>query len=405
KSLNIQFDGVHDYRGIEDFPKLNQLYAFSQTIGGKKLINSDIKGSALTYNAEKQTLYVPFSLMTERTVNYDGYVPDFVKSTAGSDTYFAMNEKQVNGNRLTITSDGLTVSDVSKADFDNLEKMEYNAKIDLSSQTYNIPDQFKNGGAYNISVPIYDHYFTVDHSVNISADSGKTYIENQPVTEAEFLADIHAKTDDGSTVTSDFADKVDFMTPGTYTVTLQSENNSGLKAAPVQVNVTIKEKTAITADEKITYKVDTSKTEAEFLADIKAKTNDGTAITSDFATVVDLSKPGKYVVTLNAENDLQKALPVQVTVIVEKETPIPDPTPNPTPTPDPSPTPNPVIKPNVNKPEVPSHKIPSLTVNEKKAKAETSKEALPKTGDSLPVAGATVGFLLISLSWFVSRKK
>lgn len=41
--------------------------------------------------------------MTERTVNYDGYVPDFVKSTAGSDTYFAMNEKQVNGNRLTIT--------------------------------------------------------------------------------------------------------------------------------------------------------------------------------------------------------------------------------------------------------------------------------------------------------------
>ncbi|MBA5844766.1 LapB repeat-containing protein, partial [Escherichia coli] len=79
--------------------------------------------------------------------------------------------------------------------------------------------------------------------------------------------DIHAKTDDGSTVTSDFADKVDFKTPGTYTVTLQSENNSGLKAAPVQVNVTIKEKTAITADEKITYKVDTSKTEAAFLAD------------------------------------------------------------------------------------------------------------------------------------------
>lgn len=60
--------------------------------------------------------------MTERTVNYDGYVPDFVKSTASSDTYFTMNEQQVNGNRLTITSDGLTVSDVSKTDFDNLEK-------------------------------------------------------------------------------------------------------------------------------------------------------------------------------------------------------------------------------------------------------------------------------------------
>ncbi|EAG1546678.1 class 1 internalin InlK [Listeria monocytogenes] len=408
-SLNIQYDGVHDYRGIEDFPKLNQLYAYGQIIGGKKLINSDIKSSKLTYNAENQTLYVPFNLMTDRTVNYDGYVPDFVKSTASSDTYFTMNEQQVKGDRLTITSDGLTVSDVSKADFDNLEKMEYNARIDLSYQSYNTPDQFKNGGSYTISMPIYDHYFTVDHSLNISADSEKTYIEDQPVTEAKFLEDIHAKTDDGSNVTSDFADKVDFKTPGTYTVTLQSENNAGLKAAPVQVQVTIKEKTAITADEKITYKVDTSKTEAEFLADIKAKTNDGTAITSDFATAVDLSKPGKYVVTLNAENDLQKAAPMQVTVTVEKETPIPDPTPTPTPTPDPSPTPeptpSPVINPNVNKPEVPSYKISSITVKENDVKKETSKNALPKTGDSLPVGGISVGFLLIGLSFIVSRKK
>ncbi|MCV43182.1 class 1 internalin InlK [Listeria monocytogenes] len=406
-SLNIQFDGVHDYRGIEDFPKLNQLYAYAQTIGGKKIINSDIKSSKLTYNAENQTLYVPFSLMTERTVNYDGYVPDFVKSTASSDTYFTMNEQQIKGNRLTITSDGLTVSDVSKADFDNLEKMEYNARIDLSYQSYNIPNQFKNGGTYTISEPIYDHYFNVDHSLNISADSEKTYIENQPVTEATFLADIHAKTDDGSTVTSDFTDKVDFNTPGTYTVTLQSENNAGLKAAPVQVQVTIKAKTAITADEKITYKVDASKTEAEFLADIKAKTNDGTAITSDFAAAVDLSKPGKYVVTLNAENDLQKAAPMQVTVTVEKETPIPDPTPTPTPDPSPTPepTPSPVINPKINKPEVPSYKIPSITVKENNVKAEISKKALPKTGDALPVGGISVGFLLIGLSFIVSRKK
>ncbi|EAE2081950.1 class 1 internalin InlK [Listeria monocytogenes] len=419
KSLNIQYDGVHDYRGIEDFPKLNQLYGYAQMIGAKKVINSNIKSSVLTYNAENQTLYVPFTIMNERTVNFDGYVPDFVKSTASNDTFFTMNEKQVNGNRLTISSDGLTVSDVSKTDFDNLEKMEYNARIDLSYQSYNTPEQFQNGGSYTISMPIYDHYFTVDHSLNISADSEKTYIENQPVTEAEFLADIHAKTDDGSTVTSDFAEKVDFKTPGTYTVTLQSENNSGLKAAPVQVNVTIKEKTAITADEKISYKVDTSKTEAEFLADIKAKTNDGTAITSDFATAVDLSKPGKYVVRLNAENDLQKAAPMQVTVTVEKETPIPDPTPDPTPTPEPTPTPDPtpdpsptpeptpspVINPNVNKPEVPSYKIPSITVKENNVKAETSKNALPKTGDSLPVGGISVGFLLIGLSFIVSRKK
>lgn len=42
----------------------------------------------------------------------------------------------------------------------------------------------------------------------------------------------------------------------------------------------------------------------------------------------------------------------------------------------------------------------------KKLKQKQAKEALPKTGDSLPVAGATVGFLLISLSWlFLGKNK
>ncbi|EBF5159951.1 TPA: class 1 internalin InlK [Listeria monocytogenes] len=421
KTLYVQFCGIHDYRGIENFPKLTQLYAYGQNIGAKKLINSEIKSSALTYNADNQTLYVPFTIMTERTVNYDGYTPDFLKSTSSSNTFFSMNEQEINGSRLTITSDGLTVSNVSKTDFDNLEKMEFNARIDLPYDTYNSPDQFKNGGSYTISGPVYDHYFTVDHSLTITADSDKTYVQNNAVTEAAFLADIHAQSDDGSAVTSDFADKVDFTTPGTYTVTLQSENNAGLKADPVQVNVTIKATTTITADSSITYKTDTSKTEAEFLKDIQAKTNDGTTITSDFATVVDFSKPGKYVVTLNAENDLQKGAPVQVTVIVEGETPVPDPTPTPDPTPDPDPTPSPtpdptpnpvVVTPSVDKPVTPIPSIPSLTVDEEKeAKTKTSVKtaastnALPKTGDSLPVAGMTVGALLIGLSWMVSRRK
>ncbi|MBC2249362.1 class 1 internalin InlK [Listeria sp. FSL L7-0123] len=418
-NLNVQFCGIHDYRGIENFPKLTQLYAYGQNIGAKKLINSEIKSSALTYNADNQTMYVPFTIMTERTVNYDGYTPDFLKSTSSSNTFFSMNEQEINGSRLTITSDGLTVSNVSKTDFDNLEKMEFNARIDLPYDTYNSPDQFKNGGTYTISGPVYDHYFTVDHSLTITADSDKTYVENKAVTEAAFLADIHAQSDDGSAVTSDFADKVDFTTPGTYTVTLQSENNAGLKADPVQVNVTIKATTTITADNSITYKTNTSKTEAEFLKDIQAKTNDGTTITSDFATMVDFSKPGKYIVTLNAENDLQKGAPVQVTVIVKDETPVPDPTPTPDPTPDPDPTPSPtpdptpnpvVVTPSVDKPVTPIPSIPSLTVDEKKAtttsvKTAASTNALPKTGDSLPVAGVTVGALLIGLSWMVSRRK
>ncbi len=137
--------------------------------------------------------------------------------------------------------------------------------------------------------------------------------------------------------------------------------------------------------------------------------------------MVDFSKPGKYIVTLNAENDMQKGAPVQVTVIVEGETPVPDPTPTPDPTPDPDPTPSPnpdptpnpvVVTPSVDKPVTPIPSIPSLTVDEKKetktttsVKTAASTNALPKTGDSLPVAGVTVGALLIGLSWMVSRRK
>lgn len=64
-----------------------------------------------------------------------------------------------------------------------------------------------------------------------------------------------------------------------------------------------------------------------------------------------------------------------------------------------------VIKLNVNKLEVLSYKILFLIVNEKKVKVEISKEVLFKIGDFLFVVGVIVGFLLISLSWFVFRKK
>lgn len=48
----------------------------------------------------------------------------------------------------------------------------------------------------------------------------------------------------------------------------------------------------ITADEAIIYEKGITKSATDFLTDIHATTNDGSAITSNFATVVDLNTPG-----------------------------------------------------------------------------------------------------------------
>ncbi|MBC2254084.1 LapB repeat-containing protein [Listeria ivanovii] len=437
KSLNIQFCGVHDYRGVEDFPKLTTLSAYGQAVGGSELITSTIKSSVLTFDEENKTLYIPFSIMTERPVNFDGYTPDFLKSTSSRDTYFTMNDQVVDGSRLTITSEGLTVNGISKTDFDNLEKMEYNARVDLSYGSYNAPPNMTIG-SYTISSPTYDHYFDIDHSLNIVADQEMSCIEYQSITEEQFLADIHAETDDGSVVTSDFTEKVDFSNPGTYTVTLQSENNAGLKAAPVQVEFIVLAKTAITAEPEITYEIDATKNEAQFLDDVAAKTNDGTVVTSDFKEVVNLAKSGEYIVTLHATNDKQSADPVQVTVKIPEMTTVPGVTPSPdatasvtpkteTSTPNQSATPS--VAPKFGQEEVASadsaspdlkattkskaditksEKVTSKTIKaQEKAEIKTNKakKDLPKTGDSLPLQSVTIGLLLVAISLLISRKK
>ncbi|MDG0896042.1 MucBP domain-containing protein [Listeria innocua] len=74
----------------------------------------------------------------------------------------------------------------------------------------------------------------------------------------------------------------------------------------------------INADSEIHYPQGTEKTEAEFLKDVQAQTTDDLAIKSDFETMVNLKKVGKYTVTLNVENmDGIKATPKEVTVYID----------------------------------------------------------------------------------------
>ncbi|ECB9647323.1 LPXTG cell wall anchor domain-containing protein [Listeria monocytogenes] len=386
-TLFVQFCGVNDFRGIDSFPKLLNLSAYGQNVGRTVLINSTIKSSSLNFDEANQTLFVPFTLMTQRSVNFDGYMFPFTTNTGSSGTYFTLNDTQINGSRLSIDDKGITVSGITKDYFDSITKMEYNALYNSPAGSYQTPPSFNS---YSVSGGSYDHYFDIDHTLNITSDSKISYNEQTTVTEEQFLTDIHAETDDGTPVTSDFDSVVDLNKPGVYTVTLNAEN-AGLKAAPKQVTVTILEKPVITANNSITYTKDTTKTEQQFLQDIAAKTSDGSKVTSDFDSVVDLAKVGTYKVTLNAVSaDGLNADPVivLVNVVAGNEPPTP-PGPGPDPTPDPTPNPNnPNINPNPDN---------GQSANSENASNPSNSEvnvALPNTGDASQATTVLIGIII-----------
>ncbi|HAA9812015.1 TPA_asm: cell wall anchor protein, partial [Listeria monocytogenes] len=101
----------------------------------------------------------------------------------------------------------------------------------------------------------------------ITADKEITYTKNAEVSITEYLAAIHAKTNDGSPIESDFATAVNWGTAGDYTVTLRSTNEDGVEAIPVEVTVHIAKSPApvITADKEITYAKNAEVSITEFL--------------------------------------------------------------------------------------------------------------------------------------------
>ncbi|MPR71971.1 LPXTG cell wall anchor domain-containing protein [Listeria monocytogenes] len=404
-TLDATFCQIDDFGGIEQFPSLTSFNGEQQRFEAAEF--KDIKSSQLTFNATAQTLFFPFNLLTKQTIlNFDG--TPLAYSTNAAEQLVEMDSSYVQtDDKMSVTQEGITFSGFTQADFDSLNVFYIMALFDgpnaakpanLANGTYDIKNNFSIEG------------FNIDHSVKITAEDA-SYIQGETVTPEQFLKDIKADAN-GATITSDFAEKVDFSKPGTYTVTLNAENTAGLKGEPVQVTVTIIEKTVITAEAEVSYDMNATKSEADFLADIKAVTNDGTAITTDFATAVDLTKAGEYTVTLNAENDNQKATALKVTVKVKDTTPTPDPDPTPTPEPSTDPGTDPAADPiysddsssSVKDPSVKKSSDPILFFSASKA-PKSSTKTLPKTGDSLPVTGVVAGFLVLGLGVLIARKK
>ncbi|ECB9806913.1 LPXTG cell wall anchor domain-containing protein [Listeria monocytogenes] len=395
--FNASFCRIEDFRGIEKFPSLTNFNGEQQRYEAAELKN--IKSSQLTFDAAEQTLFFPLSLLNEQTVlNFDG-IP-LTYSTNPADYLVEMESSYVaTEDKTSVNQQGITFNSFSQADFDSLKTLYVWAPFDGVNVAK--PANLANG-TYKINPIMSIEVFNVDHSVNITAED-VSYIQGEAVTPEQFLKDIKADAN-GATITSDFAEKVDFSKPGTYTVTLNAENTVGLKGAPIQVTVTITEKTVITAKAEVSYDKNTAKSEVDFLTDIKAATNDGTAITTDFATAVDLTKAGEYTVTLNAENDNQKATPLKVTVKVKDVIPVPDPTPTPNPSTDPGTEKESVYSSDSNSGVKKSSDPINLFFSASPPPKSTTK-TLPKTGDSLPLSGVVAGFLVLGLGVLIARKK
>ncbi|EAG2312968.1 LPXTG cell wall anchor domain-containing protein [Listeria monocytogenes] len=386
-TLSIQFCGVNDFRGIDTFPSLTNLSANGQNIGGSVLIKSDITSEVLNYNKTNQTIFIPFTLMTSRSINFDGVPFPFTTDASDAGTYLSFNNQQIDGSRLTIDDTGITVSGITPEYLRTITKMEYNAFYDNPAGSYATPPNFTS---YSVSGGTYDQFFDITQVLVITNDSAINYTEKTTVTEEQFLTDIHAKTEDGTPVTSDFDSVVDFSKPGVYTVTLNATNADGLQATPKKVTVTILEKPIITADKSINYKVNSTKTAEEFLTDISAKTSDGSEVTSNFDSAVDLTKVGTYKVTLNAVSvDGVAADPVTVLVnVVSSEAP-PTP-PNPTPDPD-----NPAVN-----PSQPTNVDGTTSPNN-----SGDNVILPYTGDENQATTVLIGIILAGVAILFFRKR
>ncbi|MBF2665081.1 LapB repeat-containing protein [Listeria seeligeri] len=307
KDINIQNMTLVNYVNLET----NQISDISNLVNLPTLTNLQIDTNQISVLPTSLETEAP-SLRTLFATNQSIALPNKVVTGDLS----IPNEVSNNGvisTPTSISNSGVYADGNVNWDFDNIKN--------LSSVSYSFSEALNYTNIQGTFFGTVTQPITVSVAPVITADDSFSYPKSSTVTETEFLRDINATTSDGSPITSDFATVVDFSTPGDYTVTLNSVNTEGAPADPVTVTVTVEKDPApvITADNTISYPKNSTVDSQQFLTDVNATTDDGSPITSDFATVVDFTTPGNYTVTLNSVNsDGVEASPVTVTVTVEK---------------------------------------------------------------------------------------
>ncbi|CAM4274017.1 LapB repeat-containing protein [Listeria ivanovii] len=132
--------------------------------------------------------------------------------------------------------------------------------------------------------------------------------------------------------TSDFTtvfDAISTVKKGSYQLQVNLMDSSLNQAIPQTISIQVVDTKApvITAD-NVTYHVNANKTEVDFFKDanVKAADNNDNAdkltIATDFGEKVDLTKPGKYAITVSATDTAGNESTKKVQVQVEKDKPV-----------------------------------------------------------------------------------
>ncbi|EAF4818143.1 lmo0331 family class 1 internalin [Listeria monocytogenes] len=174
------------------------------------------------------------------------FLPDYF--TDDYDDYQAMDQTLVSPTQTTQNNTLLYTVPTDLLDKDgnivSIIKPDNGGIYDAATRTItweNLPDNgevsytFENEdyGRFSgrVTVP-----YTGKETISISSDDEISYKEGTTKTEAAFLADIHASvTPATETITSNFADVVDFQTPGKYVVTLSVTGSDVTKDVTVYV--------------------------------------------------------------------------------------------------------------------------------------------------------------------------
>lgn len=318
--LRVQFCGITDFKPINQMPALTQLAAFGQNTGRNDPATA-INAKELNYDADKQTIYIPFSIMPNRMTNYDGYVPPFTTSNSASQTYFDFNGVQLDSSRLAITEEGITVSGVTQEEFEQLQTFKYNARLNNPAGSYNQPERFS---FYAISAGTYLHQFNIQHTV---ASPGLTI---------KYVDEDGDRIHENQTIEGNVGDAYDTTAesylptiPG-YTLdeTQLPQNATGsLTADPLTVTYIYKRNLALlNAHDSTIYVGENWKAEDNFDGGTDPK---GSPITFEDVSVdgsVDTTKVGKYEITYSYDRVPNRIWPgdhatakATVTVIDKKE--------------------------------------------------------------------------------------
>lgn len=173
QALNIQFNGVSDFRWVNDAPKLTRLSATGQNTGRDNAA-VNLMRSKLIYDSERKTITLPFAEFPKQLTNFDGYTPPF--STALSDTYFVFDGVEMGADRLTIDTNGLTINQIEPDAYENATSFIYNARYNNPFGTYEIPVGFT---FYAISAGTYYQSFAIENDPIAGAPVNVHYVDEE----------------------------------------------------------------------------------------------------------------------------------------------------------------------------------------------------------------------------------